>query len=104
MTCSFARKSFRDERNALRQFSFYMRKAKAPSRIHKHVDNIKLNYRTNLPRTAVPLYLKSVFMSGSRREEIWEQSLALQSHMINGHRPLHSSKDYMKRVILMDWL
>jgi len=39
----------------LRQFCFYRRKVKAPSRVHKHMDNIKLSYFTDFPRTAVPL-------------------------------------------------
>lgn len=45
-------------------------------------------------------------MPDSGRGELWKLSLALQLHVLNGHRTLHSSKtkDYMERVVLMDWL
>lgn len=49
------KKSLRNERKPLRQFSVYWRKAKAPSRVHKYVNDIELNYPTNFPKTAVLL-------------------------------------------------
>lgn len=39
-------KSLKEEREPLMQFYFYSRKIKAPSRVHKHMENIRMSYST----------------------------------------------------------
>lgn len=39
-------KSLKEERESVMQFGFYSRKIKAPCRVHKHMENIKMSYST----------------------------------------------------------